>query len=170
MEGTHVAVRRPRPLAFLPQRLFVPERPASYIAVAWALALLPSLLLSALVSSLLPEQGPEFPPMSAGLSIFLLAVFAPVLETLIMGGVLLVLERLFGFFPAILLSAAGWGVAHSLQALAWGMVIWWPFLIFSISFLVWKRRSLAAAFAVPAAVHALQNLGPALLIASGVNG
>jgi hypothetical protein len=34
-------------------------------------------------------------------------------------------------------------------------------------FVAWRQRSLLAAFAVPAAVHALHNLPPALLIASG---
>ena len=99
--------------------------------------------------------------------LFLLVVFAPVVETLIMGSVLLILERLFGFVHAVFLSALGWGIAHSLQAAAWGLVIWWPFLIFSTVFLVWKRRSLLAAFAVPMLVHGLQNLGPALLLVSG---
>ena len=41
-------------------------------------------------------------------------VFAPVLETLIMGTALLVLLRLVSPVAAILISAIGWGVAHSL--------------------------------------------------------
>lgn len=161
------AVRRPDLLAILPERLFRAERMASYVPLAWAMALLPSLLLSALVNAVAPGQGPELPEVAPGLLIFLLVVFAPVVETLIMGAVLLLLERLFGLLPAVLLSAAGWGLAHSLQAPAWGLVIWWPFLIFSTAFLVWKRRGLGLAFLVPTLVHALQNLGPALLIAAG---
>jgi membrane protease YdiL (CAAX protease family) len=106
--------------------------------------------------------------MPAGPMFFLLVVFAPIVETLIMGAVLLLLERLFGFLPALLLSAIAWGLAHSLQAPAWGLVIWWPFLIFSLTFLVWRRRSLLLAFAMPAAVHGLQNLVPAVLLVSGL--
>lgn len=138
-----------------------------YVLIAWLLALVPSVLLSAAASGLVPNSAPEFPPMAPGMLLFLLVLFAPVLETLIMGVVLLLLDRLFGFLPAILLSAAGWGVAHSLQAAAWGLVIWWPFLIFSIAFLVWRRRSLGLAFLMPMLIHGMQNLGPALLLVSG---
>jgi hypothetical protein len=53
-------------------------------------------------------------------------------------------------------------VAHSLQAPAWGLVIWWPFLIFSTVFLVWRERSLLGAFALVSLLHALHNLLPAL--------
>jgi hypothetical protein len=161
------AVRRPDLLAILPERLFRAERPLTYVLVAWALTLGGSLLLSALVSRAVEGHGPTFPEMTPLTAIMLLVLFAPAFETLIMGAVLMVLERLVGFLPAILLSAAGWGIAHSLQAPAWGLVIWWPFLIFSLSFLVWKQRSLALAFVIPATIHAMQNLGPALLLVSG---
>ena len=66
---------------------------------------------------------------------------------------------------AVLVSAALWGIAHSLQAAAWGLVIWWPFVIFSTLYMVWRERSVWAALGVVTATHALQNLGPALLIA-----
>lgn len=160
---------RPRSLVFLPAALFQPTRPLRYVALAWACAFLPSLLLSAIASQLLPESRPTFPEVDPGLLFFLLVVFAPVLETLIMGVVLLILDRLAGFLPAVLLSSLGWGIAHSLQAPAWGLVIWWPFLIFSITFLTWRRRNLAAAFGLPMLVHGLQNLGPALLLVSELN-
>ena len=163
------AHQRPQPLAFLPRALFEPNRAARYVALAWACTFFPSLLLSAIASYLVPDSGPAFPEVNAGLLLFLLVVFAPVLETLIMGAVLLVLERFFGFLPAVLLSSAGWGIAHSLEAPAWGLVIWWPFLIFSITFLIWRKRSLGAAFAVPMLIHGFQNLRPALLMVSGVN-
>lgn len=161
---------RPRPLAFLPSPLFEPRRPLRYVAIAWACAFLPSLLLSALASRLMPDATPAFPEVDATVLLFLLVVFAPVVETLIMGTVLLILDRIAGYLPAVVISALGWGIAHSLQAAAWGLVIWWPFLIFSITFLTWRRRSLAMAFGLPMLVHGLQNLGPALLLAAGMNG
>ncbi|NJC06314.1 membrane protease YdiL (CAAX protease family) [Sphingomonas kaistensis] len=169
MNGPALAPR-PRPLAFLPKALFQPERPLRYVAIAWACAFFPSLLLSALASRLVPEAGPEFPNVDPGLLLFLLVVFAPVVETLIMGTVLLILERVAGFLPAVVISSLGWGIAHSLQATAWGLVIWWPFLIFSIVFLTWRRRSLAVAFGLPMLIHGLQNLGPALLLVAGLSG
>jgi hypothetical protein len=111
-------------------------------------------------------QPPEF-HVSGGLAIFALVIFSPVIETLIMGSVLLVLLRFVPPIAAIVLSAAGWGIAHSMAAPAWGLVIWWPFLVFSTLFVTWRDRSLLLAFALPMCVHALQNLPPALLIASG---
>jgi hypothetical protein len=95
----------------------------------------------------------------------MLVLVAPMLETLIMGSVLVLLQRLVGTGPAVLLSAAGWGLVHSLQAPAWGFVIWWPFLIFSTAFLVWRARGFWRAWALVSALHALQNLIPASLIA-----
>jgi hypothetical protein len=79
-----------------------------------------------------------------------------------------VLLRLFSPTVAILISAVGWGVAHSMAAPIWGLVIWWPFLIFSTLFVTWRERSLWLAFGIPMCVHALQNLIPATLIAFGV--
>lgn len=162
--------QRPRSLAILPRALFDPRRPGRYVAIAWACAFLPSLLLSAFASQLLPDAAPAFPRVDPGLLLFLLVVFAPVVETLIMGVALLILQRVAGFLPAVIISSVGWGIAHSLQAAAWGLVIWWPFLIFSIVFLTWRRRSLALAFGMPMIVHGLQNLGPALLLAAGLSG
>jgi hypothetical protein len=97
----------------------------------------------------------------------LVVLFAPVVETLIMGAVLLILLRFVPPTAAVLLSAAGWGIAHSAAAPAWGLVIWWPFVIFSIMFVTWRQRSLGAGFGMAAATHALHNLLPALLLLVG---
>ena len=86
-----------------------------------------------------------------------------------LGTVLLLLLRLFPPAIAILVSAVGWGIAHSTVAPIWGLVIWWPFLIFSTLFVTWRERSLWLAFAVPMCVHGLQNLIPASMIAFGVS-
>ena len=156
-------------LPFLPRQLLEPRRPLTAIALGAFTAFVPSIMLAALVLWLMPGgQGPKF-AMDGALALFGLVIFAPILETLIMGTVLLVLLRLVGPTAAVLASSAGWAIAHSLAAPIWGLIIWWPFLIFSTLFVVWRSRSLLAAFAVPAAVHALHNLGPALAVASGQN-
>ncbi|MBA3576283.1 MAG: CPBP family intramembrane metalloprotease [Sphingomonas sp.] len=116
---------------------------------------------------LLPSaERPEF-RIDGASAIMALVVFAPVVETLIMGVVLLVLLQFLRPAAAIFISAIGWGIAHSLVAPVWGLVIWWPFLIFSTLFVAWRSRSLALAFLIPASAHALQNLIPALLLAYG---
>ena len=154
-------------LNFLPRPLLEPRRPAVAIFVGALAALIPSLLLSFLVQYLAPAADQPAFPFSGAQLVFALVVFAPVVETLIMGTVLLLLLRFVGPTTAVVLSALGWAIAHSTQAAIWGLVIWWPFLIFSTLFVTWQSRSLLAAFAIPTAVHALQNLGPALLIATG---
>jgi hypothetical protein len=157
------------PLNLLPKAIREPGKPAHAIAVAWLTTFPLSILLAAIVSLIAPDvPQPQF-NMSGPLAVFLLAVIAPVLETLIMGTVLLVLLRLFNPTVAILLSSLGWGIAHSLQAPTWGLVIWWPFLVFSTLFVAWRQRSLAAAFTLPMIAHGLHNLPPALLVAYGVD-
>ena len=167
-----VAVRSGRqvswipPIAWLPWPLLEPRNPLRSIALGWILAFPASILLAAALQLLAPDaQPPEFGKMSVPAAIGLLVLFAPILETLIMGGALLVLLRVLRPTWAVIASAIGWGVAHSLAVPIWGLVIWWPFLIFSILFVVWRERSLWLAFAMPIAVHGLQNLVPALLLA-----
>ncbi len=105
--------------------------------------------------------------MRGPVAFLLLFAFAPLVETLIMAAVLSLLAHFLSPTPAVLLSAALWGIAHSLQAAAWGLVIWWPFVIFSTLYMVWRERSIMAALGVATATHALQNLLPALTIAFG---
>ena len=152
-------------LNFLPAQVREPRRAALALAVAWLLTYPASILLAALVSQLIPGVAqPQF-NVSGHVALFLLVVFAPVIETLIMGGVLLVLLRLVSPGVAILLSSLGWGIAHSLGAPTWGLVIWWPFLIFSTLFVTWRSRGLLPAFAMPAIAHGLHNLPSAILVA-----
>jgi len=140
-----------------------------YVLKGWILTLLPSLLLAALVSIVSSTffgepQKPEFPKVAAPLLLFLLVVFAPVVETLIMVPPLLVMNRLFGPAPAAALSAIGWGIGHSLQAPTWGLVIWWPFFVFSAIILAWRGKSLITGVLIVMAIHGMQNAVPALLL------
>ena len=159
------AVGSGTPLRFLPRALRVPRRPVTAVAVGWLTAFPVSMAL-ALVSALLLPQAtrPEF-QVDGTAAVLALVVFAPVAETLIMGAVLLVLLLFLPASVAVIVSAAGWGIAHSIVAPVWGLVIWWPFLVFSTLFVAWRRRSIFLAFLLPACVHALQNLVPALLLA-----
>ena len=159
-----------RPVSFLPQALREPSRPLRALAVAWLTAFFPTLALGAAASTLLPNSSmPQFPQMDQYL-FWLIVVGAPVLETMIMGAALILLTLFVSPTVAVLLSSAGWGIAHSTAAPAWGLVIWWPFLIFSTLFLTWRRRSLLAALAIAATAHALHNLLPALTLVFGAGG
>jgi hypothetical protein len=159
------ALARPLYLAWLPRFLFeVDDRLAPYVLKAWLTALLPSLALSALVRLLAPDAASPSLPGKVEALILLVVFVGPFLETLILAVPLLVLGRLFGPGPAVVASAILWGIAHSLQAPAWGLVIWWPFLIMSIAFLTWRGEGLLKALAIAFAIHALQNGFAVLLI------
>ena len=152
----------------LPAALTEPRRPFIAILVGWILCVVGGLALSVASHLIFPQLAtPQFPKVAPGMLLFMLVVFAPFVETLIMAAVLELMLRL-KVPPAVAigLSSLGWGVAHSLQAPAWGLVIWWPFLIFSTLYVTWSRRSPWAGVAIAFTVHALQNLGPALLLAS----
>ena len=134
------------------------------ILVGWLAASIPALALAAMASLLFPDAaGPKLPV--GGIVPFLLVVlFSPVVETLIMAAVIELALLALSPAVAVLLSAIGWGIAHSLAAPAWGLVIWWPFLIFSTLYVTWRGEGRGQAIAIVAAAHALNNLGPALLL------
>ena len=176
MSGEGVAGSEPVPatrllddsfLRFLPAPLREPRRAWLAILVGVSLTLIGSVALSYLSQAAAPGlPTPEF-PVKGWVALFALVVFAPFVETLIMAGFLSLFLRFMRPAYAILLSAAGWGVAHSLQYIGWGLIIWWPFLIFSTLYVVWRQRSVWAAIGVATATHALQNLGPGLVVAFG---
>ena len=164
------AVGADSPLKYLPEAIRVPSRPAKAIAVGWATAFLPAIALGAALTYAFPAAETPLFPFEGAMAIFLLVIFAPIAETLIMGVVLLILLRFMGQSAAIIVSALGWAFFHSLEVPIWGFVIWWPFLVFSTLFVAWRRRSVLAAFAISASVHALNNLIPAVPVAYGVPG
>lgn len=150
----------------LPAALTEPRNPFRAIGVGWLLAFPVSIVLAMLAQWLLPAAaGPSFDV--GGLeTVAILVIFAPLVETLIMAAFLELLLRFTPPAVAIALSAIGWGIAHSLVAPAWGLVIWWPFLIFSTLYVTWSKRSVLAGIGIAFSVHALQNLGPSLLLLS----
>jgi len=154
-------------LRILPAPLREPRRAWLAILIGWALSIIGSLALAALSKAIAPAlPTPEF-PLKGPIAFFMLVVFAPFVETLIMAGFLSLFLRFLPAVAAILLSAAGWAIAHSLEALGWGLVIWWPFLIFSTLFVVWRQRGFWAGVGVVAVTHALQNVGPGWMVAFG---
>ena len=104
------------PISLLPKPLLKPERPLIALLVAWLLAFIPSLALGAAVTKLLPNLGQPELPVVNGLALSLVVIMAPVVETLIMAAVLSLLLRLFPPTVAVILSALGWGIAHSMAA------------------------------------------------------
>lgn len=152
-------------LRFLPRPIREPRRAWLAILVGYVLTFTGSILLAYLTRNIAPQlQQPEFPLKGVG-ALFMLVVFAPVVETFIMAAFLSLFLRFMKPQYAVALSSIGWGLAHSAEALGWGLVIWWPFLIFSTLFVVWRQRSFMAGISVVACTHALQNLIPGLTVA-----
>lgn len=154
-------------LRHLPRALRQPGSAWRSILTGWAVAIVPSLLLSALLAALRPDLGRPAFQAHGPLLFFLLVIFSPLVETMIMAGALELLLRVVAPATAVLVSAIGWGIAHSLAAPAWGLVIWWGFLVFSTLYVAWRGRGRLAAIGVVATVHGLENLGPALTLLSG---
>ena len=159
MEKPHGALAPAQPhRRLLPSFLFDTEQPKTfYVLKTWLLTFIPSIVLGAVITGLAPAAPmPEFG--GTGLAVYLLLIlFAPVVETFIMVPPLLLLNRLFGETAAVVGSALLWGLLHSWAVPIWGLIVWWPFLIFSTIILAWRRISLATGMVLTIAVHALQN-------------
>src|SRR5690606_22229264 len=112
--GAAAAVGAGSPLRFLPVAIRKPEQPFRAIAIGWLIAFPPSILFALVGSILLPQAEPPQFHVTGAAAIFALVIFSPVVETLIMGAVLLILVRLLSPATAIIVSAMGWGIAHSL--------------------------------------------------------
>ena len=154
-------------LSFLPKPLREPRRPWLALLVAYLLTLIGSLAIAALIGLVVPEaKGPDFAWLkgSGFTAILVLSILSPLFETLILVATTGLLLRFVRPVYAILLSSLGWAIAHSYQAPIWGFVIWWPFIIFTTLFVVWKQRSRAWGIAMPFLAHLLQNLLPAIMI------
>lgn len=153
------------PLSLFPVAVREPRRAWLAILIGAALTLSGSLLLSWGASTIAPTLArPDFALRGFG-AFAMLVLFAPLAETLIMAVVLTLLARFVSPTLAVLASAAIWGIAHSLQATVWGLVVWWPFLVFSMLYLVWRQRGTPAAIGVATTTHALQNIVPGWAIA-----
>jgi hypothetical protein len=153
------------PLSLFPRPLREPRRAWLAIPLAWLFCIIPSLGFAYAVQAFAPQLDlPEF-PIKGHVGFLALAVFAPIVETFILAAFIALLRMVFSPTVSVFLSAIGWGIAHSLQASAWGFVVWWPFLIMSMLYLVWRQRGFWLAIAIPAAVHMLQNAGPAYAVA-----
>jgi len=152
------------PLRLLPAPIRQPGSAWLSISAAWTLSFIGSVALSALAAWGAPDLArPDF-PIGGAMLIFLLVIFSPFIETLIMAGGIELLRLFLKPTLVVIASALLWGIAHSSAALAWGLVIWWPFLIFSTLYVAWRPRGKIRAIGVVFATHALQNLPVALVL------
>ena len=137
-----------------------------YALRAGLISFLPSMMIAAILGSsgiITEESGPTF----EGDPRFLLpmiVLIGPPLETLLMVPILWMLSFLTKRqVPLAAMSACVWAVMHSLAAPAWGLCIFWPFFVFSCSYLTWRKRAFWRAILVTSCIHSLQNLLPGIV-------
>ena len=141
----------------------------SYIWRATLISLIPSLCIAFIIGVVFPAaEEPDF----GGSPIFIalgLLVLSPVIETLTLWlGISLIQRFVKSTSRIAIVSAVIWAIIHSLAAPVWGLGVIWPFYVFSVSFIEWRKTSKWKAVSVTAIIHMLQNLVPtiALLIES----
>jgi hypothetical protein len=154
-------------LKFLPAPLREPRRAWLVLPLCLVLTLAGAAAIATLLNTLLPRlDQPDFSAFFGRgyFTIFALAVATPLIETLILAATCSILLRFVSPEAAILTSSLGWAIAHSYKAPLWGLVIFWPFIIFSTLYIVWKQRSLTLGISMPFAAHFLHNLYPSISI------
>lgn len=148
-----------------------PLRPHRVILTSWLICTLPAFAISTLVHLLFwmeaqPGNGRAATYGSASLGDALLAVFiAPAGETLLMFPVVQLFERIcLAPVAVVALTAVVFASLHGLVAAGWPLTAFWPFLVFSTLFVNLRHRAGMSAFAVTAAVHALNNLSVVVVV------
>lgn len=139
-----------------------------YLGRALLLDLPVTFAIGALVSLAVPGDGPDFSGISPAMMLPLLCLLAPLIETAMMAVIFALLRVVTRQKVTLaILSTLIWMGLHSLGVPAHGLGIFWSFFIMSICYLSWETRSLGHAFWMTAALHALHNLPPALLLLLG---
>jgi len=137
-----------------------------YIFRMWLTSLLPALAISLVVALALEGHGEQLRFDGSAIFVLLaLVVFSPVVETLLMGPVLWLIGLITKqWIPLAGGSAIAWALLHWALHPTWGLVVAWPFFVFSSVYLAWRPRGWMRAVLVTATVHALHNALPALSV------
>jgi hypothetical protein len=141
-----------------------------YCIVAWHVALIPSILIVIAAHALFSQAGVDVSPLQRpavdmqGRNLWIATVASPVIETLILGAVLGLLEFVTRRRQWLaILSALAWGGAHAWFHPMWFFGTVWSFYVFSRGWLAWRPVSYKHAFGAAALPHALVN-SSALLV------
>lgn len=150
---------------WIPDRLRYPQSVWLTLIVAPILTLGIGSLLSYLVQLAAPGlAGPEFPDAHWLVTFTSIVIVSPVLETFFMAGVYALSRRFTGVGGSIIVTTIICAICHSLLAPAWGLVIWWPFMVFTTIYAIWRQVSFGAGLAMGMAAHALNNLPPTIAL------
>ena len=141
------------------------QKQSKYILYAFLVSIIPAFVLSYGIDLLFPDtQFPEFEPNFTYLLVSVV-ILGPLIETLLMWPIIAVLSRISTSTMFIsIFSAILWAMLHSSLYLIWGLTIFWSFVVFSISFTVWRKISIKKAIFITFSIHALQNAVASIFI------
>jgi hypothetical protein len=108
---------------------------------------------------------PEVPLEGLPRLLLALCVFTPIVETFGLAVIIWILRRLMArteYVPWV--AAFACAGLHSLAKPLWGLEIFWSFVIFSLCYTAWEKKSMLQAFWMTAILHALHNLVPTLVL------
>jgi len=153
-------------LRFLSQVLFGRSRPLwQHCLLAFPIAVIPSLSLIAFVYALVMALGLSadlLKPPNVEPTLWELVgtvLFAPLVETLLLAGVLRLLSMLSANTPFIAaVSGLLWGALHATRAVLWFFGTAWSFFVFSCLYLAWRRVSFKHAYVAALVPHMLINI------------
>jgi len=143
------------------------QHPVRYLGWALLADLPVTIAVGFLLNALTGTTWPEFPADSLPRILVAMCVFAPIVETFGLAIVIVVLRRFMKRTEYVPLVAALFCAGlHSLAKPLWGIEIFWAFLIFSLCYVTWARKSVWQALGLTALLHALHNLLPLLFLIS----
>lgn len=141
------------------------QSPVRYLGWALLADLPVTVAIGFLLNGLTGTTWPEFPADSLPRLLVAMCFVAPLLETIGLAVIIWILQRVVprpAWVP--LVAALVCATLHSLAKPLWGLEVFWAFLIFSLCYVTWARKSVWSALGLTALLHALHNLTPAIAV------
>lgn len=136
------------------------QHPITYIAKAVCISIAPLFLIAILVIPLSPLNLDGAISSSTGLLLFFMQVmFAPITETAVQLLIILGLSKYLKTQALVIIFTAFiWAFFHALYEPLWGMMVFWPFVVYSLVCVEFLKISKRKAFIMTTGVHIAQNL------------
>jgi hypothetical protein len=130
--------------------------------LAWVVAFLPATIMHISFSALSWRKPSS---LTDPLQVFVAAIVSPILETMALGGVLLLARILFSnVYSLAAVSGVLWAALHAAFSLLWGIEVLCSFIVYSYCFLYWSRTSRLKAFLFTTSLHMAYNIAAILLL------
>ena len=141
-----------------------------YLVKSYLLAFIPAQVLALFISFMnidgsnsddyLLDQSEQILEIVAGF-----VFIAPIIETILMALFITAISLIIkNVYTVSFITALIAGLIHSLFIPFWGIHTFWPFFIFSMAFLTWRRISFIKGFLMANAIHLLYNIVPTIAI------